>query len=269
MIMSEFKYQIIDMHAHIFPDKVASRAVESIGSYYNIPMSGPGTVGGLLESGRRIGVSKYVVHSSATNVDQVVTINDYVSGVVSANSEMIGFGTLHPGLADADAEVTRLIGLGLKGIKLHPEFQRFVIDDEDMLPIYRAIKGRLPVLIHMGDENRDSSSPVRLARILDMFPDLVVIAAHFGGYRMWDESMQYLVGRNLYMDTSSALAFLSPEKAVRMIRQHGVPKMFFGSDYPMWDHEEELGRFLGLDLTEDERKAILFGNAKHFIDSLC
>ena len=268
MMMNEFKYNVIDMHAHIFPDRIASRAVESIGSYYNIHMSGPGTVEGLLESGARIGVSKYVVHSSATNIEQVMTINDYVSGVISANNKFIGFGTLHPGLGDAGAEVTRVIGLHLKGIKLHPEFQGFNIDDEDMLPIYKAIEGRLPVLIHMGDENRDSSSPVRLARILDLFPALVVIAAHFGGYRMWDESMEYLVGRKLYMDTSSALAFLAPEKAVQMIRKHGVRRMFFGTDYPMWDHEEELERFLRLDLNEEERKAILFGNAEHFIDSL-
>ncbi len=266
--MNNFKYKVIDMHAHIFPDRIASRAVVSIGGYYNIPMSGPGTVGGLLESGGRIGVSKYVVHSSATNVDQVTTINDYVSGVISSNSKFIGFGTLHPGLVDPGAEVTRLIGLGLKGIKLHPEFQGFSIDDEDMLPVYSAIEGRLPVLIHMGDENKDSSSPARLARILDLFPDLVVIAAHFGGYRMWDESMEYLIGRNVYMDTSSALAFLTPEKAVRMIRMHGVQKMFFGSDYPMWDHEEELERFLKLGLTEEERELILSGNAELFLSSL-
>jgi predicted TIM-barrel fold metal-dependent hydrolase len=261
-------YKIIDMHAHIFPDKIASRAVDSIGHYYNIPMSGPGTVSGLLECGAKIGVSRYVVHSSATNVEQVATINDYVSGVVSMHRELIGFGTLHPGLSDVETEVNRITGLGLKGIKLHPEFQGFSIDDEDMMPIYKAIEGRMPVLIHMGDENKDSSSPVRLARVLDRFPKLVVIAAHFGGYRMWDESAEYLIGRDLYMDTSSALPFLAPEKAVRMIRQHGVHKMLFGTDYPMWDPEEELERFLKLDLTEEERIAVLSGNAERFISLL-
>ncbi len=80
-------------------------------------------MGGLLESGGRIGVSKYVVHSSATNVDQVTTINDYVSGVISANNGMTGFGTLHPGLADAGAEVARVIGLGLKGSSFIPNFR--------------------------------------------------------------------------------------------------------------------------------------------------
>lgn len=261
------KYEIIDMHTHIFPGKIAAKAVHSIGSYYGITMYGPGTVEGLIESGRKIGVSKYIIHSSATTVDQVKRINDYVSKVKSGHEEFIGFGTLHSGLDDIDAEVDRIIALGLKGIKLHPEFQNFVIDAEEMLPVYRAIEGRLPLLIHMGDENKDSSSPHRLSRIINMFPRLTVIAAHLGGYQMWDEACECLIGRNVYMDTSSSLYFLAPEKAVRMIRAHGVEKVFFGSDYPMWDHEEELERFLKLELTEDERKAILAGNAKRFLQT--
>jgi predicted TIM-barrel fold metal-dependent hydrolase len=259
------RYDVIDMHAHIFPDKIAERAVESIGKYYNIPMSRSGTVNGLLEAGSRINVSKYVVHSSATHVEQVKSINDYVFGVQSSHKNLIGFGTLHPGLEDADLEVERIISMGLHGIKLHPEFQEFCIDDDAMLPVYKAIEGRLPLLIHMGDQNTDSSSPVRLAGILDMFPELVIIAAHFGGYSMWDESMKHLIGKNLFMDTSSTLAFLDPGKAVEMIRKHGVHKMLFGTDYPMWDHKEELGRFLMLELNEEERRAILYGNAQKLL----
>lgn len=262
------EYRVIDMHAHIFPDKIAERAVASIGKYYSISMFGPGTVDGLLENGSKIGVEKYVVHSSATNVEQVKTINDYIFQVQSAHSELVGFGTLHPGLEEVEQEVERIISMGLKGIKLHPEFQEFILDAKEMLPVYRAIEGKLPVLIHMGDEHKDSSSPARLARILDMFPDLVVIAAHFGGYSMWDDASKYLVGRNIYMDTSSSLAFLDPSKSVDMIRKHGVHKMLFGTDYPMWDHEEELERFLRLDLTEEERTAILYGNGMKLLNGI-
>jgi len=259
------KFDIIDIHAHIFPDKIAEKATTSIGKYYGVSMRRSGTVSGLLESGSSIGVSKYVVHSSATTVEQVKAINDYISSVQAANPEFIGFATLHPGLRDVAAEVDRIISLGLRGIKLHPEFQHFSIDDEEMMKIYEAIEGRLPVLIHMGDKNVDSSSPVRLARVLDRFPGLVVIAAHFGGYQMWDLSCEYLIGRNLYMDTSSTLFFINPEHAVRMIRKHGVHKMLFGSDYPMWDHKEELCRFLALGLSEKENRAILFNNAQRLL----
>lgn len=254
-------YKIIDTHAHIFPDKIAERAVDSIGNYYGIRMRRSGTVEGLLESGRSIGVSKYVVHSSATNVEQVKAINDYVFSVQSAHPELVGFATLHPDLEDIDQEVERIITMGLHGVKLHPEFQHFSIDDEKMMPLYKAIEGKLPTLVHMGDQNRDTSSPVRLARVLDRFPELVVIAAHFGGYSMWDLSSDYLIGRNLYMDTCSSLPFLDHDRAVLMIRKHGVNKMLFGTDYPMWDHAEELDRFMQLELTEEERRAILHDNA--------
>ncbi len=260
------KYPIIDIHTHIFPDKVATKAVAATGNYYGVQMYRSGTVNDLLDSGRQIDVRKYVVHSSATIARQVRSINDYVCSVAASNSELIGFATLHPGLEDIRDEVGRIIAMGLKGIKLHPDFQNFAIDDEDMLPIFEAIEGRLPVLIHMGDVNSDASSPIRLARILDKFPGLVVIAAHFGGYQMWDLSCRHLIGKRLYMDTSSSLAYISPEKAVDMIRRHGVDKMLFGSDYPMWDHKEELERFLRLELTEEERRAILFSNAKKLLE---
>lgn len=259
------QYRIIDIHAHIFPDKIAQKATDAIGRYYGIKMRHSGTVDCLLEAGRRIGTANYVVHSSATTVEQVKAINDYICGVQAEHPEFVGFATLHPGMGDIKGEVGRIISSGLHGIKLHPEFQNLVVDEDYMMPLYEALEGRLPVLMHIGDRNRDSSSPKRLARILDRFPELVVIAAHLGGYSVWDQSSEYLIGRNLYIDTSSSLPFMEPSKAAGIIRSHGVDKVLFGTDYPMWDHAEELERFMRLDLTEDERKAILHGNAHRLL----
>lgn len=255
------KFKVFDVHVHIFPDKIAKKAVENIGRYYHINMGEEGTVDALLASVRQVGIDRCLVHSSATHVEQVEAINNFIAGVVKSHPHLIGFGTLHFDLDDLEAEVERIMALGLKGIKLHPEFQHFVIDEPAMMPVYKAIAGKLPLLIHMGDANRDSSSPVRLARVLDKFPDLVVIAAHFGGYMRWEESRKYLVGRNLFMDTSSSLAYLDPATAVDMIRSHGVNKFMFGSDYPMWRQRDELDRFLRLDLSGAEKEAILYNNA--------
>ncbi len=254
-------YGIIDSHAHIFPEKIAEKAVESIGNYYGINMSASGTVEDLLETGRKINVYKYVVHSTATRAGQVKPINDFIAEMQGKYPCFIGLGTIHPELQDIDSEVDRIIELGLKGIKLHPDFQEFNIDDENMMPIYRAAAGRLPILIHMGDEVKTSSRPKRLARVLDLFPDLTVIAAHLGGYQMWDESLEYLAGRNLYFDTSSSFFSLDARKVVEIIRRHGIDKVLFGTDYPMWNHEDELRRFNNLGLSEDERKLILYENA--------
>ncbi len=254
-------YKIIDVHTHIFPEKIAEKAIENIGNYYHLKMWGKGTVNELLKSGGKIGVEKYVVHSSATRAAQVRSINRFVADTVKSHDNLIGFGTLHADLKDIEKELETVISLGLKGIKLHPEFQHFQVDNPTMFPIYRAVEGKLPVLMHMGDENDDNSSPERLARILDKFPDLIVIAAHFGGYSMWDASLRYLIGSKVYMDTCSSLAFLEPQKAVDMIRRHGTDKFLFGTDYPMWDHANELERFMKLNLNEEERMRILYDNA--------
>ena len=258
---------IIDSHAHIFPDRIAGKAVKAIGEYYDIPMSASGTVGELLERGAEIGVDRFVIHSTATTVAQVQAINDYIAATAAGNDSFIGFGTLHPCLGEdgLKTEFERIISLGLKGVKLHPEFQGFSIDDEAMTPLYAVVEGRLPVLMHMGDENKDSSHPSKLASVLDRFPRLTVIAAHLGGYQMWDEAIARLSGRNLYVDTSSALFALEPSEAVRIIRSYGTESVLFGTDYPMWDHKEELARFMKLELTEDERDAILWRNAARLL----
>ncbi|MCX7709461.1 MAG: amidohydrolase family protein [Clostridia bacterium] len=259
------RHKIIDAHVHIFPEKIADKAVESIGKYYGIPMTGKGTVGDLIESGSKIHVQQYIVHSTATRVEQVESINNFIAEAQKAHPRLIGFGTLHPDLEDIDSELDRVIALGLKGIKLHPDFQGFNIDDDSMLPVYKAVEGKLPILMHMGDEVKTSSRPERLAKIIKMFPNLTVIAAHLGGYQMWEESLDCLVGENVYMDTSSSLFILEPEKVVQVIRRHGTKKVLFGTDYPMWPHDEELERFYRLDLTEEEREDILWKNVSRLL----
>jgi predicted TIM-barrel fold metal-dependent hydrolase len=258
--MNPLNVPIIDSHAHIFPDKIASKAVWSIGKYYNIPMSGKGTVSDLLNGGSKIGVKRYIVHSTATKADQVTSVNDYISGEKNAHADFIGFGSLHPDYHAIAEETDRIISLGLRGIKLHPEFQGFNVDDASMMPIYAAAEGRLPILIHMGDANKDSSSPERLLKVLKKYPKLTVIGAHLGGYQKWESACETLAGMNLYFDTSSSLPFLKPETAVNIIRKHGVDKVIFGTDYPMWVPEEELSRFMNLPLTDREKERILWKN---------
>lgn len=255
------KAKVIDVHTHVFPISIRDRAVNAIGDYYSLTMHGNGSLQDLLHHGDKINVDKYVIHSIATKPNQVETINNFVADQQNKNDCFIGFGTIHPKTQNVAETIDEIISLGLVGVKLHPEFQNFRIDDEHMLPIYAAIEGRLPLLVHMGDENTTSSSPTRLANILEMFPSLTVIAPHLGGYSMWDEAIDKLIGKNLYLDTSSALRFMDKEKAVDIIRSHGADKVLFGTDYPMWLHEEELSLFYELGLTDEENEQILYGNS--------
>lgn len=258
--------RIINMHAHIFPMKISVKAVGAIGDFYGIKMQIRGTPEYLLEDGKTIGVEKYLVSSTATTAHQVQSINHFIAAEQTAHPEFIGFGSLHPEYEDIEGEIDRMLAMNLRGIKLHPDFQKFNIDDEAAYPIYEAAQGRLPILFHTGDDRYEFSKPVRLYRVLEKFPKLIAIGAHLGGYRCWDEVSVYLGHPRLYIDTSSALMFLSPERAAEIIRQHGTDRVFFGTDSPMWRHKDELERFNRLPLTPEERKKILSGNALKFFN---
>ena len=256
--------RIINMHTHIFPSKIAEKAVGAIGDFYDIKMQIKGTPEFILEDGKNINVEKYLVSSTATTAHQVQSINNFIAESKDEHSEFIGFGSLHPDFEDIPGEIDRMISLGLKGIKLHPDFQKFNIDDEIAYPIYEAAQGRMPILFHTGDNRYDFSSPVRLFNILEKFPKLIAIAAHLGGYRRWDDAKVYIGHPRLYIDTSSALMFVEPNYASDIIHSHGVERVFFGTDSPMWRHKDELDRFNRLSITPEERKMILSDNAISF-----
>jgi len=257
-------YEIIDAHAHIFPEKISQKATDAIGDFYDLPMYCEGISEKLLDESFKAGISKCLVCSTATTPHQVRSINDFIAKECGKHPEFWGLGTLHPLMENLEDEVARIENLGLHGIKIHPDFQKFDIDCKEAFKIYSAIEGKLPILIHMGDERYEYSSPVKLARILKNFPRLNVIAAHFGGYRRWREAEEYLRHPNLKIDTSSSLAIIPAEYARKLIYHYGVENVFFGTDFPMWEPLAERDRFFALKLSFEENQKILAGNFKDF-----
>ncbi len=255
--------RIIDSHTHIFPAKIEEKAVASVGAFYDISMFHRGTEEELVLRGSKAGISKYLVCSTATKPEQVVSINDFIIGACSRHEEFIGFGTIHPYMENMEAELERIISHGLKGVKLHPDFLGIYLDEPASIKAFRlCAKHKLPLLFHTGDDRYDYSSPERLANAMSQVEDMVAIAAHFGGYRCWDEVLKYLKADNgrVFFDTSSSLFVLDKQKARDMIFELGTHRFFFGSDFPMWDPQKELDRFLALELPEDVNSAILYDN---------
>lgn len=250
--------RIIDFHNHIFPEKIAEKAVTNLEHFYDLGVACKGTPEDLSKGMEKAGIHTAVALATATRADQVSGINRWLGGLIS--EKLVGFGALHPDAQDLDGEISEIERLGLKGVKLHPDFQEVPISK--MYPIFERLEGRLPVLIHMGDFRTEFSSPKQLSKVLDTFPKLTVIGAHMGGWSEWEEASHCLYGReNLYLDTSSTLPFLKPETVAGYIRAHGAHRVLFGTDYPMWRHDEELERFGKLPLTEKERQMILYENA--------
>lgn len=258
--------KIADAHSHIFPTKIAAKATKSIGDFYETGMFADASVKNLLAAGDTIGVSKYLVCSSAVTPEQAYNINEFIATECAKEPRFLGFAALHPLMKDYKDEIAHALSLGLCGVKIHSDFQKVDIDDPKSIDFYREIaKNNLPVLFHMGDDRYDYSSPDRLLNLMKKVPDLVVMAAHFGGYRSWDRVATLPPLDNLYFDTSSALYFMDKKQPLELIEKFGVDKFFFGTDFPMWDPEEEIERFYSLGLSESENEKILYNNfAKMF-----
>ncbi len=255
---------IIDCHCHIYPDKIAAKATESIGKFYDLPMRYGGTAAEMIRESRNAGITHSVVFSVATKPSQAASINRFISEEVNAEKgRLVGLGAVHPDSENQREDIENLVSLGLKGVKLHPDIQAVALDDPRCLEIYRICREfDLTVLIHMGDLRYDYSAPDRLIRVLEEFPGLRVIGAHLGGWSVWEEAENKLNRfENLMVDCSSTLAFMEPERARDLIRGYGAERVLFGTDYPMWDFKDELKRFDALGLRSDEAERILWKNS--------
>ncbi len=257
---------VIDCHCHIYPEKIAARAVQSVGDFYNIHMAAEtGTPDELIGICEDTPITHHIVHSVAVKPANVESINDFIASQCAEHPEFIGFATLHQDYPDPEAEIERAVSLGLKGVKLHPDTQAVNMDDPRLMRIYEIIEGRLPLIVHCGDYRYDYSHPRRLKRILHAFPDLVVDAAHFGGWSVYDLAVEFLEDERCFLDMSSAQALLGPRRTRELTRIYGTDRIMFGSDYPMWSPAAEYETFTALDFTDDELENMLHRNAERFL----
>ena len=254
--------KIIDFHAHIYPPKIAEKASLSTGEFYRITPAHSGTGEDLLSVGKTAGISEFVLLPVATKPQQVHHINQFIlDEVKSHRDEFHGFGTLHPDSENILAETDFIIKSGLQGIKLHPDTQRFNMDDRRLFEVFDNIQGKIPLLVHCGDRRFDYSHPRRLKNIIDNFPHLQVIAAHLGGWSLFEEGFEILKDTDCYLDISSTMMFLSPEQVTKYIHGYGAERILFGTDFPLWSPVDEVSRFGKLHLTENEFERIAYKNA--------
>lgn len=257
---------IFDSHAHIFPDKIAGKASANIAGFYDMPVRFDGTASVLRRVCAESGVTGCLVCSVATKAEQVASINDFISKSASESGGfMTGLCSLHPDMSqnELDAEIKRAVSMGLKGVKLHPDFQEFKADGAKAYKICEVIGDRLPVMFHSGDRRFDFSSPKRLVNAVKRFKDMTVIAAHFGGWSEWGDAAGLLADcENVYVDTSSSLYALDEATVRGYIAAFGEDRTLFGTDYPMWDAGDELKMLRALELDADAEEKILYKNAK-------
>lgn len=261
---------IIDIHTHIFPDGLAPKALAVLIHNCGETPFLNATLKDLIGSMDRAGVDRSAIMPIATKPSQVQGINRWVREVCNQTDRIIGFASLHPHYKDYVGEINHLKADGVPGIKLHPDYQEFFVDDPEVLPFFKALADAgLLVLFHagvdIGLEPPVHCTPDRLSRLLDAVPNLRVIAGHMGGYSMWDDVEKYLIGRDLYLDTSYSMEQLGTERAISLMKAHGMEKILFGTDSPWTEQSQEVSRIRSFPLKPEEISAILGGNAMRLL----
>ncbi|MFH1039256.1 MAG: amidohydrolase family protein [PVC group bacterium] len=261
---------VIDFHTHAFPDQLAAEAVSRLQEHSGAYRARhDGTIRGLLASMDRAGIEKAVVVSIATRPKQVPRITDWA--ITIRGERIIPFASLHPGYKRFREELDRIKEAGLRGIKLHPMYQDFAIDDPKLFPLYRAVADRgLICLFHAGNDiafpENDQAAPYRLRRVLDAVPGLIAVAAHLGGWTAWQEVAAELLGRSVYLETSFALREADPGVFRKILETHPPEFFLFGTDSPWLDQKEELERWMALDIPDAFKEMIFFKNAQRLLN---
>ena len=258
---------VVDVHTHIYPDKIAQKATESVGVFYDIPMEAElGTVSRLIELREGSPITHNVVCSVAVKPATVTSINDFIARSCAEDASLLGLAAMHQDFEDPEAELERAAGMGLLGMKLHPDTQRVDMDDDRFMRVYEICERLgLAVLVHCGDYRYDYSHPSRMKRILHEFPQLRVCAAHFGGWSVQDLALEYLEEESCFLDMSSSMKYLGLRRTRELCEIYGEDRMMFGSDFPMWNPASELRIFRSLGFTEAAYEKMCWRNAERWL----
>ncbi len=259
---------IIDSHTHVFPDKVAPAAVESLQQVYGaVPVTMP-TIDNLLRHMDEAGVDKSVVCPVATKPEQVRSINRWILEL--PRDRLIPFGALHPHCDDSEAQIRRLLDGGIQGIKFQPFFQGFTLAEPAAEALFAAIGDQFLVVMHAGDEIIPipdiEPTPQRLAELTHRHPYLRLQIAHMGGYQLWDDVEQHLVGRDVHLDTCYAVGIAPDEQMRRIVDAHGADRIVWGSDFPWRSQSQSMANLRALGLPTEQEQAILGSSLLRALD---
>lgn len=267
--MKNYIGPIIDTHTHIYPEKIAEKATKAVGEFYDTEMDCLGTVENLKKHMKTAGVGFSFILSTATVPHQVRAINNFLIDVMKDNEDcFLPFGTVHPDMENIVEELDFIRENGIFGLKFHPDFQGFAVDDKKMDVVYEyAQEYKIPMIFHAGDKRYHYSNPIQFKRIIEKFPRIIAIAAHFGGYTELKDSFEYLCGTNYYFDTSSTFGFSDYDIPKQILKKHDSERILFASDFPMWKPEDEILNIEKLNLSSERLEKVMYKNAKNLIAS--
>ena len=255
---------IIDFHTHTFPEKIAKGAIKKLEEFSNWKAIGDGTLDVLIEQMDAAGVDMSVVAPVATSEKQVTAINRKLINI----DRIVTLGAMHPGFSDYEAELGFLKQSGVQGIKLHPDYQSFRVDDKKLFGLYEKLQANdMFILFHAGLDiglpPPYGACPDMIRVVAENFPKLKIVAAHFGGFDMWDGVLEYLAGvENVWLDTALCADIMNDDIFYKILNKHGYEKILMATDWPWKGVKDTIDWLEGKKLKQNELEGILGGNAR-------
>ena len=267
--------KVIDFHTHIFPEKIASRAIGKLEKNSGLSAFSDGTLDGLLQSMKRSGVDLSVVLPVVTSLKQFQKVNEYAAKMNKEQKHLISFGGIHPQSQNWQEELSYIKELGLKGVKIHPDYQETYVDTEEMVAIVQyAIDLGLHVVFHSGVDvgfpNPVHCTPKRARALLGKLHRTAetkgqIIFAHTGAHEMWDDVEKYLVGQDVYFDLAFNLGRIPDEQLKRIINKQGADRILFATDSPWDGQKEDIAYLEQMNLPHEIKEAIFYQNGERLL----
>lgn len=261
--------KLIDCHTHAFPDFIAEKAISKLSTNCHYEPSVDGTFTETCKIQKEWGCDSFVLLNIATSASSVEKVNDFL---IEKNSDKIfSFGSIHPQYGDYKKEIKRLADHGIKGIKFHPDYQCFNIDDKAVYPIYEEIaKHNMVILFHSGFdpafEGSTRSSVIRGGKMADDFKGAKIIFAHLGNLTGMEETKEHLVGKDVFFDVSMAIRYYDNREIEGFIKSHDINKFLYATDCPWSDGIKTQNMIHALNLTEEDKKKIFYKNAEKLLE---
>jgi len=216
--------------------------------------------------------------------------NGWLSKTIKGNDRFRGFGTIDIGRSDLRDQVRRIRELGLLGIKLHPNTQKFDVLSQQSMEVYaEAQEQKLFISFHTGVHHYrlKNYNVLSFDEIAHKFPELRFSLEHVGGYHFFKEALAVMFnnipfppkpgfrprvhGGLVSVFNRNKLPFwhLTPEQICDAIAQVGAQLLIFGLDFP-YNLEEDtrlaLDVIRNLHIANEQKDMILGGNLRRELE---
>lgn len=265
---------VIDFHTHIFPDKIAGRTIEKLENVANVKAFTDGREESLVASMEQSGVTLSVVLPVVTRPEQFNTVNDFAAMLNEKYEDkqhrILSFGGIHPDTLDYKRELRVIRDLGLKGIKLHPDYQDTYFDDVKYMRIldYASELGLISIIhagVDIGYPDNVHCTPERIQRVIDEVAPEKMVLAHYGSFGLWEDVERLIAGQNVYLDTSYIFGFISDEMFLKILEKQGADRVLFATDSPWSGQKESLAYIRNLPIEQNDLQKILEKNAAELL----